>query len=207
MKTMIRTMSVVFGVVLVATFFALNANAQCGASDGPATSAAATRLLERSVSLRFASHTSSRLAANRENKTEDVSIVGFWHVKFVSEGTTGIPDGTVIDMGFSQWHSDGTEILNSSRPPATSNFCLGVWEKTGPHTYKLNHFALSSDLNGHLVGPANIREDVTLDADGDSYSGKFSIDQFDLSGKALAHIVGNISATRITADTTITDIL
>jgi hypothetical protein len=49
-------------------------------------------------------------------------------------------------MGFSQWHSDGTEILNSSRPPATSNFCLGVWEKTGPFAYKLNHFALSSDL-------------------------------------------------------------
>ena len=207
MRKMIRTTSVVFGVVLMATFFALNTNAQCGASDGPATSAAATNLLMRSASLRIASHTSLRLAPSRENKTEDVSIVGFWHVKFVSEGTTGIPDGTVIDMGFSQWHSDGTEILNSSRPPATSNFCLGVWEKTGRSTYKLNHFALSSDLNGNLVGPANIREDVTLDSSGNSYSGTFSIEQFDLSGNTLAHIVGNISATRITVDTTISDIL
>jgi hypothetical protein len=207
MKTMIRTTSVTFAVVLVATFFALNTNAQCGASDGPATSASATRLLERSVSLRFASHTSSRLAAGRESQTEDVSIVGFWHVRFVSEGTTGIPDGTVLDMGFSQWHSDGTEILNSSRPPATSNFCLGVWEKTGRSTYKLNHFALSSDLNGNLIGLANIREDVTLDASGNNYSGTFSIDQYDLAGNTLAHIVGNISASRITVDTTITGIL
>ena len=133
--------------------------------------------------------------------------MGFWHVKFVSEGTTGIPDGTVIDTGFSQWHTDGTEILNSSRPPATSNFCLGVWEKTGRSTYKLNHFALSSDLNGNLIGPANIREDVTLDASGNGYSRTFSIDQFDLHGSTLAHIVGHISATRITVDTTITDIL
>ncbi len=207
MKTILRTISITFGIVLVATFFALTANAQCGASDGQAANASATRLLERSVPLRFASHASFRLASNRENKSEDVSIVGFWHVKFVSEGTTGIPDGTVIDMGFSQWHSDGTEILNSSRPPATSNFCLGVWEKTGRSTYKLNHFALSSDLNGNLVGPANIREDLTLDASGNSYSGTFSIDQYDLAGKTLAHIVGSISATRITVDTTITDFL
>jgi len=205
MRTMIRTLSVVFGVFLLATFSGLNANAQCGPSDGP--SASATNLLARSASLRGASHASFRLASNRENKNEDASIVGFWHVKFVSEGTTGIPDGTVIDMGFSQWHSDGTEILNSSRPPATSNFCLGVWEKTGRSTYKLNHFALSSDLNGNLVGPANIREDVTLDASGNGYSGTFSIDQFDLHGSTLAHIVGHISATRITVDTTITDIL
>ena len=59
-------------------------------------------------------------------------IVGFWKVKFISEGNSGIPDGTVIDNGFAQWHSDGTEILNSSRPPATSSFCLGVWQKSGP---------------------------------------------------------------------------
>jgi len=207
MKQMIRTMSVVFGVVLVATFFALNTNAQCGASDGQVTTAAATSLLERSAPLRNASQTRAQPAVSQQRKTEEVSIVGFWHVKFVSEGTTGIPDGTIIDMGFSQWHSDGTEILNSSRPPATSNFCLGVWEKTGNHAYKLNHFALSSDLHGNLIGPANIREEVTLDASGNSYTGKFTIDQFDLNGNTLAHVAGNISATRITIDTTIGDIL
>src|SRR6266481_7476720 len=205
MRTMIRTLSVVFGVFLLATFSGLNANAQCGPSDGP--SASATNLLARSASLRGASHASFRLATNRENRNEDASIVGFWHVKFVSEGTTGIPDGTVIDMGFSQWHSDGTEILNSSRPPATSNFCLGVWEKTGRSKYKLNHFALSSDLNGNMIGPANIREDVKLDVHGANYSGTFSIDQYDTSGNLLVHITGVVKATRITVDTKISDLL
>jgi len=38
-------------------------------------------------------------------------------------------------------------------------------------------------------------------------AGPFSIDQFDLAGRTLAHIVGTIKATRITVDTTITDIL
>jgi hypothetical protein len=104
-------------------------------------------------------------------------------------------------------HSDGTENLNSSRPPATSNFCLGVWEKTGASTYKLNHFALSSDLSGNMIGPANIREDVTLDAHGTGYTGIFSIDQYDTSGNLLVHIVGEVKATRITVDTKLSDIL
>ena len=56
------------------------------------------------------------------------TIVGFWHVKFVSEGSEGIPDGTEVDAGYSQWHSDGTEIMNSAgRSPITGSFCLGVW--------------------------------------------------------------------------------
>jgi hypothetical protein len=79
--------------------------------------------------------------------------VGFWKIKFVSEGSSGIPDGTVIDNGLAQWHSDGTEIMNSSRPPATGNFCLGVWQKSGPSSYKLNHFALAYDVSGNFIGP------------------------------------------------------
>ena len=30
---------------------------------------------------------------------EEAGIVGFWHVKFVSKGSEGIPDGTEIDAG------------------------------------------------------------------------------------------------------------
>ena len=137
----------------------------------------------------------------------DERIVGFWKVKFLSEGNPGIPDDTVIDNGFAQWHGDGTEIMNSSRPPATGNFCLGVWGKSGPSSYDLNHFALSSDPGGNLIGPAQIREQVTLDRRGDRYEGTFTIDQYDLSGNPLAHISGRITATRITLETSIADVL
>jgi hypothetical protein len=134
-------------------------------------------------------------------------IVGFWKVKFLSEGNPGIPDDAVIDNGFAQWHSDGTEIMNSSRPPATGNFCLGIWRKSGPSSYDLNHFALSSDPSGNLIGPAQIREQVTLDRGGDRYEGTFTIDQYDLSGNPLAHISGRITATRITVDTPVAEVL
>jgi hypothetical protein len=139
----------------------------------------------------------------------DDRIVGFWKVKFVSEGNTGIgiPDGAVIDNAFVQWHSDGTEIMNSSRPPATGNFCLGVWQKSGPFSYALNHFALSADPSGNLVGPARIREDVALNQWADQYHGTFTIDQYDVSGTLLVHIAGRITATRITVDTTVGQVL
>jgi hypothetical protein len=196
------------GTLVIASLMAVNARAQCGASDGPLTSNTATALLLHSAPVKATTATpGAQTTASPQVAPVGAPIVGFWHVKFISKGTGFIPDGTVVDMGFSQWHSDGTEILNSSRPPATSNFCLGVWAKTGPSTYKLNHFALSSDLNGNMIGPANIREDVTLDAYGTSYSGIFSISQYDTSGNLLVHIVGDVKATRITVDTKLSDIL
>ena len=57
-----------------------------------------------------------------------------------------------------------------------------------------------------MMGPANIRESVTLSADGRSYSGTFSIDQYDTHLNLLAHIVGNIAATRVTIDTQPSDL-
>jgi hypothetical protein len=93
------------------------------------------------------------------------------------------------------------------RPPATSNFCLGTWEQVGHHTYKLNHFAISSNLDGTPVGPARIREEVNLDDDADRFTGTFTIDQYDKTGKLLMHVQGDISAKRVKVTTPIQDVL
>lgn len=137
----------------------------------------------------------------------DDRIVGFWKAKFVAEGTPGIPDGTVIDSPLVQWHADGTEIMNSSRPPATGNICLGVWQKSGPSSYELNHFALNFDSSGNFIGPGQIREDITLDQKADQYEGSFTLDLFDPVGNLLSHIAGRVTATRITVDTPVGDVL
>ncbi len=129
-------------------------------------------------------------------------IVGLWDVKFVSVGTPGIPDGTVIDQAYVVWHSDGTEIMNSNRPAISSNFCLGVWKQIGRRTIKLNHFAKAWDMDTGktFVGPANIKEQVVLDRDENSYHGTFTIDQFDTNGNVLAHVTGTLTGVRITVD-------
>jgi len=210
MKAILRRLSVSFVVFLAGSFCAFNAAAQCGtgAGDGHATMNNASSALSRSVPLRASAKTPLLNASNEQGESPSVSIVGFWHVVFTSQGTTNppIPDGAVVDQGFSQWHSDNTEILNSSRPPVIGSFCLGVWTKTGRYTYSLNHFALSFNPDGSFQGVANIRENVTLSADGNSYSGNFSIDQYDTQLNVLAHIVGNIAAKRITVTTKPTDL-
>ena len=127
-------------------------------------------------------------------------IVGLWKFSFVAEGNAEIPDGVVIDSGYVTWHADGTEIMNSGRAPMTGSFCMGAWKRVG-RVYKLNHYALSWDPSGtNLVGPANIRERVHVDAGNNSYSGTFTLDQYDTGGNVLVHIQGTVTGERITAD-------
>jgi hypothetical protein len=142
-------------------------------------------------------------------------IVGMWHVTLTAQGNqNGPPDGTPLDNGLATWHSDGTELMNSARPPQDGDFCMGVWKRTGRFTYKLNHFAwFANDTAnapsgiGNPTGPTRIFQQITLSADGSHYSGTFTLDAYDTSGTQVAHVVGVIAATRITVNTTVPDLL
>ena len=100
------------------------------------------------------------------------AMVGMWKFTFVSLGNLdlGILDGAVLDVGFQTWHADGTEITDSSRPPITSNFCMGVRDYTpSSSSYRLDHYALSWAPDGTtFIGPANIREQVAVDPSGNA---------------------------------------
>jgi hypothetical protein len=138
-----------------------------------------------------------------DGATHGPSIVGTWKEKWISEGSEGIKDGTEFDASYSQWHSDGTEInVSGLRAPITGDVCLGEWIKTGTRTYQLNHFGISYDPTGvNIVGPARIQQWLTIDPNGDSTSGKFTVDQWDEVGNVLAHIQGNVAGTRVTMTT------
>lgn len=153
-------------------------------------------------------HAVAASSGNGFNSFATATPVGMWSVKFLAEGNATrnppISDNSLIDFGYVQWHSDGTEIMNSGiHAPATQNFCLGVWVRTGFFTYELNHFALSYDATtGNLAAKVNIREQITLDPSGNEYSGTFTINAYDPSTDAqVDHIVGNVSGTRVTVDT------
>jgi hypothetical protein len=153
----------------------------------------------------------------RERHGDRDPIVGFWHVTFTAKTMNGtaIPE-TVIDNALVVWHSDGTEIMNSGRPPQDGNFCLGVWEQTGPSTYKLNHFALGNEYTpgtppgvvGDPAGPTRFVETARVASDGNHYSGTFTLTSHDASGQPTnPTFTGVITATRISLDTTVADIL
>ena len=142
-------------------------------------------------------------------------IVGMWHATFTAQGNeAGPPDGAPIDNALVTWHSDGTELMNSARPPQDGDFCMGVWKKTGRNTYELNHFAwMGNDTTnapsgiGNPQGPTRFFEEITLSPDGKHYTGHFTLDAYDTNGTQVAHIIGVTNGTRITLDTTVGDLL
>jgi hypothetical protein len=200
----------VLGVVIMGLGTASIAGATC--VNLPAMTQGAASLHLGNMAPRVSTAYDSHLSVGRD---ADDSIVGMWQFVFTSVGNdyepVNIPDGAPLDAGYSQWHSDGTEIMNSSRDPVTSSFCLGVWESVGKRTFRLNHYALSWDNTGKfctpkppatncLVGPANIREEVTVGPHGNTYSGVVTIDQYDTDGNRMAHLKGTVDAKRITVD-------
>jgi len=123
-------------------------------------------------------------------------IVGLWDVTFKA------PNGATVDWGYSEWHSDGTEIMNSGgHTPASGNFCLGVWRQSGPNTYHLKHFPLAyNPVTQQLAAKIILTEDVTVDHDADSFSGPFTLDAYDPTGATLLqHVTGTVTGRRVKA--------
>jgi hypothetical protein len=201
MKTISKMFRAGLGFVLMGAFLTAMAAAQCGTPTAKLHKQA-WRVGDPTAVLTQAADTVD-------------PIVGMWHVMFTAEGNSGgPPDGTPIDNAIIVWHGDGTEIMNSGRPPQDGDFCMGVWEKVAPNKYRVNHFAWGGNDTtnaptgiGNPTGPTRIVEKVTLSADGNSFSGTFSLRATDPAGKTTAFIIGKIAATRITIQTTIPELL
>lgn len=136
---------------------------------------------------------------------EQPTMVGVWKEHWISEGnfsTLGIPDGVELDAVYSEWQSDGTEVnVSGLRAPRTGDVCLGVWQKVGAQTYKLNHFGVSYNPDDTLLGLARIQQTIVLDPSANKITGTFSIDQYDESGDLLTHVQGTLYGHRVTMDT------
>ncbi|HEY2416315.1 MAG TPA: hypothetical protein VGH84_00230 [Steroidobacteraceae bacterium] len=153
---------------------------------------------------------------------ERSAIVGLWKFEMRISGTNQPPftDGGLFDYGLATWHHDGTEIMFSgARPPSSGDVCMGAWRQTRRSTFKLNHIALglavAGPAAGTYVGPVAIRETVILDPSGNSYSGTFTLTQYqgvpsnvpwteldetDALPIGMGSFKGTVKATRITAD-------
>ena len=203
MKTLFRPVAVSLGVGVLGGIFAAQANAGC-ADFQPSKKAVSWQTPAEF----FGGLSLVRVSDDGDSWRRD-DIVGMWRFTMSIAGPKG---PIVIDDGYSQWHVDGTEIMNSgAHAPNTSNFCLGVWAQTGPGTYKLNHFPLAWDSSGTAPqGPVHIVADVKL-KDHDHFSGPFTLDVYswdgneivNASGPPIAHLTGTFRATRVTTDTTV----
>jgi hypothetical protein len=141
------------------------------------------------------------------------TIIGLWKFQMISKSTrtnkNPMPDGTLVDFGTAAWHADGTEFQTSGiRNPSDGDVCQGVWNRIGNATFIMNHYALAW-TNGTYTGPVNIRAQVTVAPNGNSYTGTFTTvaymataikgHEFD-QNTVLATITGIFSASRVTQE-------
>jgi len=132
---------------------------------------------------------------------EDASIVGLWEFKFL---------GFLQDFGTQAFHAGGTETMYSAGiDPASGDVCQGVWRKTGPSTYTLNHVAMGRSAPGAPYGVrVHFHMLIKVAHSGDSYSGTYRValysetpqDPFDESMGPFASGTGTLSATRVRPD-------
>jgi hypothetical protein len=201
MKTICKMLRAGLGLVLVGAFLTAMAAAQCGTPTAKLHKQA-WRVGDPTALLTQAADT-------------EEPIVGMWHVMFTAEGNSeGPPNGTPIDNAIIVWHGDGTEIMNSGRPPQDGDFCMGIWKKVARNKYRVNHFAWGGNDTtnaptgiGNPTGPTRIVEALTVSADGNSLNGRFSLRGTDPAGRTTAFIIGTITGTRITMETTIPELL
>jgi hypothetical protein len=195
MKTLSGRPLSTLAIALISTGITTHAHASCSMPDwaNPASGWAQQQA---------AGVIAAAASAGANVNAPDRTIVGLWNIVLTSKGNAGIPDGTPLDVGYATWHSDGTELMNSSRPPKSGNFCMGTWKVAGPNTYKLHHVTLSWDPTGtYFEGPGDIRETISLDRSGDAFLGTFVIDQYAPDGTTLlVELKGAITGTRITVD-------
>jgi hypothetical protein len=158
----------------------------------------------------------ARLMYVRSNDDDEheAAIVGMWHVIFTGETMNGAPFSGVVDNSVVVFHSDGTEIMESSRPAQDGNICLGVYERTSRFKYRINHIPWQGNDPsnapsgiGNPAGGAQLLEKITLNPDGDSYTGSFSLQAYDTSGNPTVLFTGTLKAKRITINTPFSDLL
>jgi hypothetical protein len=123
------------------------------------------------------------------------SIVGQWLVTY----TAG---GEIFNETIKQWHSDGTETENAWLPPASGNYCSGVWKNLGDHRVKLHHIGWLFDGTGKTTanGYFLFDEEDTVAEDGKTYTGKFTFTPYSINGKKGTAVTGTVEAHRFTAD-------
>jgi hypothetical protein len=172
--------------VLVVAFSA-TAMAQCGDSLNAIAAAAASI---RSQSPASQSSRQNQSAAANDNAL-NTSIVGLWHIRF-------LVGDVQIQEAFQIWNAGGTEVHNPNVDPRQGNVCLGAWKEAAPQTFKLTHRVWLYDTSGTFQGVGHLTETLTLGDRGNTHSGTFTLDIYDLSGNFLVQAAaGTVVGERI----------
>jgi hypothetical protein len=186
-------------VLVIAALGVLVPDVQACAKSTGGAGASAPRLFApflQSDSSRPAPPQAENASPENEDGLHGSKIVGLWTVNFYVRDTTEL-----WDFGLEQFYADGNEMTNDTLPPV-GGICWGVWEPTTGRTVKLNHLGLGFE-GGNFIGMFRLTAELKVARNGDSFSGTYTADQYDLSGIPITkyHGDGNLTAQRVKIDT------
>src|ERR1051326_2888102 len=168
-------------LMVLAVGFSVTARAQCGASFNSMAAAAASVRTQSGM----AQSQVPNGAATASDNSVNTSIVGLWHIRF-------LVGDVQIQEAFQIWNTGGTEVHNPNVDPRQGNVCLGTWNEAAPQTFKLNHRVWLYTPDGIFLGVGHLYETLTLADRGNTQSGSFTLDLYDLSGNKLAELAAGI---------------
>jgi hypothetical protein len=185
-KNSLRALAIASALILVGSS---RADATCVSPEHSPTPASVSALLGRKPA---AAATTSSAVAN-----SGATIVGLWFTTFYAGNGPG-----VWDEAFEQWHADGTELaMDDAVPPSIGNVCVGVWKVAG-QTISLRHFGWNWDFSGNRLGLFTLNMSITLDRTGNTYSGTYVSESYDLDGNPIPelHAEGVVRGERLTVN-------
>jgi hypothetical protein len=207
MKSMMRTLKWAAGVALFVAFSPTLSNAQCMKFN--VSKQGASLLKPQALSHMASAAAFAPVAYGSDQERPDTDhdpMLGFWYVKFTSD-----TPGVFFDWAYNQFHSDGTEMMNSGSL-GSSAFCMGVWKRTAHLQYEVTHFPIPYDTTEAppvLVGIVDLCEKITLSRDHNSFTGTFTQSTYDKVGNLLGGLIitGKLEGRRITVDTPVNRVL
>jgi hypothetical protein len=129
-------------------------------------------------------------AAAQPGQNSGQSIEGAWQV------TITLPDGKPCGPAGALATRDGL-VLAESCFGKTAGPGYGVWARTANGRFAITFTGVGYGPDGAVAGTYKVRAAVGLAADGNSFSGSYITDMFDVAGNRVGNLLGTLKGIRM----------
>ena len=102
-----------------------------------------------------------------------------------------------VFRAFELFNAGGTLTSTDNTPPTGHGPGLGTWHRANGHTYEAPFQFFNFNSDGSFAGVQKIDRDITLSADGYSYTSVVTFQTLDPDGNVVFSGCGSESATRV----------
>lgn len=193
MKHQIGQLTGVLALSIMVLALVSNAKAECfGSADQWKAVINSAKIKSTAIQVKTAPTSEPRQVQDDNDQGGSKSIVGLWHVHYLSPAFQPFNG----DMeAFQIFSTGGTEVHNPNS--ASNGVCLGTWVQNG-RDVKLTHRVWLYDPSGAFFAVGHLEVSIRLIDNGARQTGTLTMQLFDLAGNPTSpEIPGTLSGERI----------